>query len=225
MWLSVKQKLLICLFIFPPSLLFSKPQDTVVDSHYTWAELQQKLVAYYGDEEKSKLSGYQKEKVVQWITTKLSLVNVVYIGYDNRIHAGQVVCDRSVAGEITQIFGGLLQMRFPVYQCKPVSEFDFTDKASMQANNTSGFDFRLKTGSRAMSKHAYGLAIDINPLQNPYQKGAEILPYNNNETISTGRVRITEEQGRKVISIFRKQGWIWGGSWRSLKDYMHFEKR
>ena len=116
-------------------------------------------------------------------------------------------------------------MKFPILQCKPISNFDFSDVKSMQANNTTCFDFRSKTGSQDLSKHAYGLAIDINPVQNPYKKNKDILPANANEEMLTGRIRMTEEQGNKVIGIFKKYGWTWGGNWHSLQDYMHFEKR
>ena len=213
------------LLITLPATAFSQATDTIVDSHYTWAELQKKLISYYRDSGGIRLTAYQKQQAIQLISMQLSLVNVAYIGYDNRIHAGQIICHRTVVSEVQEIFSDLLQMRFPIYQCKPISGFGFSDIISMQANNSNGFDYRLKTGSVTISKHSYGLAIDFNPLQNPYKKGTRTLPENNNENIVTGRIRITEEQGQKVIRIFRKHGWLWGGSWRSLKDYMHFEKR
>ncbi len=225
MLLFVKKLLIACLFVFLPLLLFSQTKDTIIDSHYTWQELQTKFISYYKDSSANGLTGYQKQAAIRWINEKLSLVNIVYVGFDNRMHSGQLVCNKAVANDVKEIFTELLQLRFPVYQCKPISDFGFTDIRSMQANNTSCFDYRQKTGSRSLSKHSYGLAIDINPIENPYKKGEEILPYNNNESIVTGRLRVTEETGRKVINIFSKHGWVWGGSWHSLKDYMHFEKR
>ena len=221
----IRSQLIACLFLISPFIVFAQKADTIVDSHYTWAELQKKFIDYYTDSVGDKLPSYQKQNAILWVHEKLSLVNVVYVGYDNRIHAGQIVCHQAIANDIKQIFSELLLLRFPIYQCKPISDFGFTDINSMQANNTNGFDYRLKTDSRAISKHSYGLAIDMNPVENPYKKGGQILPYNTDESKATGRIRMTEETGRKVISIFRRHGWGWGGNWRSLKDYMHFEKQ
>ena len=217
--------LLLLFFNLSPLSLFSQTKDTIIDSQFSWAELQIKLRAHYFDSSNNKFSKREKQSIGELINTGLTLVNVVYIGFDKQVHKGQLICDQSVADNIRQIFFGLLQMRFPIRQCKPINEFGYSDIKSMQADNTTCFDFRLKTGSRQLSKHAYGLAIDINPVENPYKKNNEILPANSNENALTGRIRITEEQGKKVIAIFKRCGWMWGGSWLSLQDYMHFEKR
>ena len=91
----------------------------------------------------------------------------------------------------------------------------------MLSNNTSGFNYRTVTGGKKLSKHSYGFAIDINPVQNPYFKGKVVLPegaiYNPSKpgTLTSDCV---------VVKTFIRLGWDWGGNWKSLKDYQHFEK-
>ncbi len=220
--------ILLMLFFISATTLFSQSKDiikdTIVDSRFSWTELQNKLRAHYFDLSENDFTKREKQSIGQLIDTRLTLITVAYVGFDKQIHKGQIICNQSVANDIKQIFSELLKIRFPIFQCKPISGFHFDDKESMQANNTTCFDFRFKTGSRQLSRHAYGLAIDINPVQNPYKKNNEILPANYDEKTSQGIIRISEETGKKVILILKKYGWVWGGNWRSLKDYMHFEK-
>ena len=96
-----------------------------------------------------------------------------------------------------------------------------SDDQSMLADNTSAFNYRTATGSKHLSMHAYGFAIDINPAQNPYIKGNIVLP--------PGAVYDTAKPGTlgansPIVKTFKRLGWTWGGDWKSLKDYQHFEK-
>jgi hypothetical protein len=91
----------------------------------------------------------------------------------------------------------------------------------MIANNTSAFNYRLKTGGGDLSNHAYGRAIDINTVQNPYVKGKLVLPPNGNyNPIAAG----TFTAENPIVKLFINLGWDWGGSWTQLQDYQHFEK-
>jgi len=91
----------------------------------------------------------------------------------------------------------------------------------LAANNTSAFNFRLKTGGNDLSIHAYGRAIDINTVQNPYSKGKLVLPPNGTYNTETPGTLTTESP---IVKRFLALGWIWGGNWETLKDYQHFEK-
>ena len=123
------------------------------------------------------------------------------------------------------IFEELLQLRFPIEQITPVSQYDYTYNKSEDDNYTFCFDFRLQTRSSKLSNHSYGFAVDINPIQNPYKLRGKTFPPNAKEYVSTGRIRITDKKGQQVIELFKRYGWTWGGNWKNVKDYMHFQKQ
>ena len=156
------------------------------------------------------------------IYKELSLINVYYLGYDSLVHRGQLVCHKSVANELKEIFIELYKIKFPIESVRPISLFEWNDEISMSSNNTSCFNYRTVSNSNKLSEHSKGLAIDLNPKYNPYisSKGV-ISPKNgeyNNKNIGTIIV------DSKVISIFKDKGWKWGGNWKRSKDYQHFSK-
>ena len=156
------------------------------------------------------------------IYKELSLINVYYFGYDSLIHRGQLVCHKSVANELKEIFIELYKIKFPIESVRPISLFEWNDEISMSSNNTSCFNYRTVSNSNKLSEHSKGLAIDLNPKYNPYisSKGV-ISPKNgeyNNKNIGTIIV------DSKVISIFKDKGWKWGGNWKRSKDYQPFSK-
>tara|TARA_B100000768_G_scaffold175147_1_gene186218 strand:+ start:79 stop:735 length:657 start_codon:yes stop_codon:yes gene_type:complete len=156
------------------------------------------------------------------IYKELSLINVYYLGYDSLVHRGQLVCHKSVANELKEIFIELYKIKFPIQSVRPISLFEWNDEISMSSNNTSCFNYRTVSKSNKLSEHSKGLAIDLNPKYNPYisSKGV-ISPKNgeyNNKNIGTIIV------DSKVISIFKDKGWKWGGNWKRSKDYQHFSK-
>ena len=96
----------------------------------------------------------------------------------------------------------------------------------MAANNSSAFNFRTIAGTNTISRHGFGMAIDINPIQNPYVRGNNVLPeagraYLNRNDVRPGMI----VRGGPVYEAFISRGWIWGGNWNSLQDYHHFERR
>lgn len=189
--------------------------DTIYDSTFKWEKLKDVFAHHYSNKN---LNGFEK------ILEKQTLLNVVYVGYDQKIHKGQLVCNQSVADELKSIFTELYQLKFPINSIKPISEFDFDDTRSMELNNTTCFDYRLKTRKNGLSKHAYGTAIDINPQQNPFVHHQKTLPENHNPELKTGTISFNDSIGKKVIAVFKAHGWKWGGNWANSKDYMHFEK-
>ncbi len=155
------------------------------------------------------------------IRNRLALVNVRYFGFDGKIHVGQLVVYKDLSKEIKEIFERLLKIKFPVRSVIPIVKFGWDDEKSMSANNTSAFNYRLIKGTKKLSKHSYGIAIDINPLFNPYVK--------RNSTEPEGAEYIPERPGTitrnsPVVKIFSEYGWDWGGNWTRGKDYQHFEK-
>ncbi len=159
---------------------------------------------------------------------KQRLVEVLYYSFDGKVHKGQIVIEERLVGDILEIFQVILKCKFPIGSAIPISHDRFfkegkwnEDDLSMMANNTSAFNYRTVTGGKNLSKHAYGFAIDINPVQNPYIKGDIVLPpkavY---DPTKPGTLVIDSP----VVKTFLRLGWTWGGNWNSLKDYQHFEK-
>jgi hypothetical protein len=160
-------------------------------------------------------------KVPQDVRRSLRLVSVVYLGFDGRRHRGQLVVSASVSSEVQEIFAELERVRFPIEAVVPVAVYGWDDESSMTANNTSAFNYRTVAGSTRLSNHAYGLAIDINPFLNPAVQNGRADPPGARYSPST---RGTIVAGGPVVRSFTARGWEWGGDWRSLKDYQHFEK-
>ena len=154
----------------------------------------------------------------------LALITVKYLSFDEQLHQGQMVIHKELADEVSALFVRLLGVRFPIYSVIPVSVFGWSDEASMAANNTSAFNIRRIAGTDRFSMHSYGWAIDINPMQNPcfdYRVGTSEPTKASYEKAIPG----TLSDGSPAVWLFRNLGWVWGGDWTSLKDYMHFEKR
>lgn len=153
----------------------------------------------------------------------LRLVTVTHWGFDRRLRQGEVIVHSDHAEAIRGVFAALFEAAFPIEQVRLVDDFGADDDRSMAANNTSGFNCRRARGSAWWSEHAYGRAVDINPVQNPYltRRGA-VLPPGGREFIrrdATTPGVITDDG--PVVAAFTSIGWRWGGDW-SNPDYQHF---
>jgi len=156
------------------------------------------------------------------------LINILYYSFDEKIHKGQLVIDERLVGDILEVFRVALEDKFPITSVIPISHDRFfkngkwnEDDQSMMSNNTSAFNYRMVTGGKYLSKHAYGFAIDINPVQNPYIKGNIVLP---SDAVYDTSKPGTLAYDSPIVKTFIRLGWTWGGNWESLKDYQHFEK-
>lgn len=157
----------------------------------------------------------------QEIKNNQTLIDVMYYSTDGLIHQGQIVIDRRLENDIKEVFEVALDEKFPFTGAVPISQFHWSDAKSMAQNNTSGFNYRQVTGGKKLSNHSYGFAIDINPFLNPYIKKDVTLP--------SGAVYDLSQPGtlsadHNIVKKFLSLGWEWGGNWRSLKDFQHFEK-
>jgi hypothetical protein len=157
-------------------------------------------------------------------------IKVKYVNIEGQEKTGEIVCNKSIEKDLKEIFEALYEARYPIESIRPVSDYDGDDDRSMAANNTSCYNYRVMTGSTTkLSKHARGLAIDINPLYNPYVKGKTVKPgegrkyaYNRTDKAHKGYPMITQRD--LCYRLFKKHGFRWGGEWRTFKDYQHFEK-
>ncbi|GBC60811.1 D-alanyl-D-alanine carboxypeptidase [Desulfonema ishimotonii] len=157
------------------------------------------------------------------ILKTLTLMEIRYYGFDGKVHRGQILIHRDLAPDIRKVFQVAFQEKFPFTSVIPVSHprFEWDDHRSMAANNTSAFNYRNVTGKKRLSRHAFGLAIDINPRLNPYIRGREVLPPD--ARYQPGRAG-TLTPDSPVVQTFLQLGWTWGGHWKTLKDYQHFQK-
>jgi D-alanyl-D-alanine carboxypeptidase len=155
----------------------------------------------------------------------LRRVELTNWGFDGVRHRGELIVHKSVAHSVVDVFHMLYSMRFPIRTMLPVDYFGADDNASMAADNTSAFNCRPITGSTSgFSVHSYGMAVDVNTLENPYVKGTLVQPpagkaFTDRATVRPGMIR----HGDRVWRAFTTHGFTWGGDWKSLKDYQHFE--
>lgn len=150
-------------------------------------------------------------------------VTVAYWGYDGARHTGRLIVHHSVAGDVAAVFRRLYDRRFVIRRIHPVTVFGSDDDRSMAENNTSAFNCRRVTGGTGWSEHAYGTAIDINPIQNPYvTRAGTVLPPSGTPWADRSlRVPGMIHPNGIVVAAFTDVGWRWGGHWTSVKDYQH----
>lgn len=154
----------------------------------------------------------------------LRYLRLSFWGFDGRPHTGELVVKASVAEGVQKAFGRLFEARFPLEEMRIVEPADLAAEATGDGNTTAAFVCRpVRGATSSFSAHSYGLAVDINPFQNPYEKGASVLPELASAYLDRAWSRpgmIT--RGDVVTRAFAEIGWTWGGSWRSTKDTMHF---
>lgn len=158
----------------------------------------------------------------------LRYLTLSYWGYDDHAHEGHLIVHAAIAQEIIDIFAELFDHKFPIERMEIIDYYDADDERSMEVNNSSAFCFRANTTTPGVySKHSYGIAIDINPLINPYIKGTRVLPKNAHPYVdrtNTYKGMITEAPDNICYQAFIKRGYEWGGHWPDRKDYQHFCK-
>lgn len=157
----------------------------------------------------------------------LRYIKILYYDFEGREHEGELMANAKVADELLEIFLALHTATYPLASVKLVDDYGepHDDGLSMSANNTSMFNYRYVTGSKKLSRHSYGAAIDINPVMNPYIDGDRIVPENSKEYAdrSLGLVGMIDHDDL-CYQLFSEHGWSWGGDWRGDKDYQHFSK-
>lgn len=161
--------------------------------------------------------------------SELCYLKLLHYNLDGEILLGEMICNKAISDDLIAIFKTLYKAHYPIERMVLIDAYDANDDRSMLANNSSAFNFRFIAGTTKLSSHSRGMAVDINPLYNPYVK------------VRGDRVIVEPEASRKYIDRaqdfpckidqndlcykqFLKYGFEWGGDWKSLKDYQHFEK-
>lgn len=167
---------------------------------------------------------------------RLKLLKVKHFGFDNRVHDGEIVVLDACSGQVRDIFKELYEMKFPLEKVELMTHYNGSDSLSMAHNNTSGHNLRQITGGERMSLHAYGTAIDINPVNNPFidipcEGGMGMFRFQPIEGMKFAN-RMENRLGKKnragmaeeVIHVFARNGFYWwGGYWNCPIDYQHFQ--
>jgi hypothetical protein len=154
----------------------------------------------------------------------LRLLTVSHWGFDGRRRSGRLVVHETAAGPLRNVFRRLYAARFPVRKIVPVDAYGGSDFRSIEADNTSAFNCRRATGSSSWSEHAYGRAIDVNPIENPYVEAGRVYHDASRSYVARHPVRKgMAVEGGALVRAFDAVGWGWGGRWSGpVKDYQHF---
>jgi len=153
----------------------------------------------------------------------LRLVRVTTWGFDRRARRGRLIVHEDHARAVRWVMRVLYRRKYPIRRMRLVDAYGSDDRRSMAADNTSAFNCRFVAGTSRWSMHAYGLAVDLNPVENPYVAGSHVSPPAGRRFVdrSTRAPGVIHRHGF-VVRAFRRIGWEWGGNWRYPKDYQHF---
>lgn len=155
----------------------------------------------------------------------LRQLTVRYTGFDRRPHLGRLVVATSAVPAVRQAMHSLYRHRFPIRRMRPIAAYGGSDNRSMRHDNTSAFNCRyaVANGPKTWSEHAYGQAIDIDPVENPYVLDGRVRPAKGKPYADRSqRRRGMIEPGGKAVRAFAAVGWGWGGNWSSSPDWQHF---
>ena len=155
--------------------------------------------------------------------SRLRLLQLDHWGFDGKVHRGRLIVHQDSARAMRRVMHKLFDNSFKIRQMWLVDAYGASDDRSMAADNTSAFNCRPVAGTSRWSEHAYGRAIDINPVENPYVSGSHVSPEKGRRYANRSlRVKGMIHAGDKTVRAFRAEGWGWGGAWSGAKDYQHF---
>jgi hypothetical protein len=156
------------------------------------------------------------------VVRTLDVREVGYVGFDGRHHRGRIVCARSRCQDLSDLFDTLERSGFPLRSVMPVAAFGGSDSLSMDKDNSYCFAWRGMWGTNAPSSHAKGLALDLNPRENPAFHHGRAVPIGARHDLS---VPGTLSDTSLAVRFLRHRGWRWGAHWRRVQDWQHFEAR
>ena len=188
---------------------------------FTYSELPQDIV--------EKISGVSYVDNSNISLDELRYCKILYNDFDGNVQNGELICNEQIAQDLLEIFYELYNSGYQIESVKLIDEYDGDDTASMLANNTSCFNYRVVEGTQKLSKHAYGLAIDLNPFYNPYitynKDGSQNISPAGSEDYADRDASFPYkiDENDLAYKLFTEHGFKWGGNWNSVKDYQHFE--
>lgn len=220
MFLSVKQPILFILIaagVFFPFV--SEAAENAFFIRPINEDLKQKItgISFPKSEEKAQIS-----------YDDLAYIHVLHYDFNGQIRDGHLICNKKIAPKIAAVFQELYENAYPIEKIRLIDEYSGNDSKSMKDNNTSCLNYRKIAGTNKLSNHSFGLAVDINPLYNPYVKTTrnKTIVFPDNATVYADRTKTFDhkiDQNDLAYRVFTKHGFIWGGGWINVKDYQHFE--
>lgn len=186
------------------------------------------------DEVKERIVGisYPAEGSTEITLEELAYLNVLYNDFEGGVQTGELICNQYIALDLLEIFEELYRSGYQFEEISLIDKYDGDDTLSMEHNNTSCFNYRIVDGTDHLSKHAYGLAIDINPFYNPYVvynkdgSGETYISPQGSEAYADRSKDFPYkiDENDLCYKLFIEHGFTWGGNWNSSKDYQHFQK-
>ena len=155
----------------------------------------------------------------------LRKLSIRYWGFDHRAHIGALVVNTRAVAPLTRVFSQLYGARLPLRRLRPIDAYGGSDERSLEADNTAAFNCRyaVAPGTKRWSAHAYGLAVDVDPVENPYLEGGRVHPRAGRAYLDRSHYRPgMAVRGGLLVRAFAAAGWQWGGRWTSAPDYQHF---
>lgn len=198
----------------------SKARHKQVDRYFTASEIPDSIF--------SKMQGKSYKADCTVHRSELRLVNCLIKDKNGAVHHGQLIVNKLIAASVVSIMKQLYYAGYPIERMQLIDDYNANDELSMRANNSSAFNFRRISHTNKLSNHSRGLAIDVNPLYNPYRKQVRgklvVEPATGRQYLDRNRkfaYKIT--RGDLCWRLFTQAGFRWGGDWKSVKDYQHFE--
>ncbi|MBR1778166.1 MAG: M15 family metallopeptidase [Alphaproteobacteria bacterium] len=158
----------------------------------------------------------------------LVYIHVLHYDFNHQVKEGRLICHKRIGEKVLSVFRELYKAKYPIEKIRLIDDYNGDDEASMQDNNTSCFNYRKIAGSNKLSNHSFGLALDLNPLYNPYVRQTKTKTVVSPKTAAAYADRDKDfphkiDRNDPAYRAFVKQGFTWGGDWQSVKDYQHFE--
>ena len=178
----------------------------------------------------ARMQGLSYPKGCSVARSELRHVRVLHVDAEGKVHKGELVCNKAIAQDLVDIFRKLYEARYPIEKIRLIDEYGADDELSMRDNNSSSFCYRTVSGTKKLSKHAMGMAIDINTRYNPYVRkgkdGRQLISPDNGRAYADRRKSYPYKivKGDLLYRLFIQHGFRWGGNWKTMKDYQHFEK-
>ncbi len=178
----------------------------------------------------SRMDGVSYQENENIIPEDLRYLRLLHVGFDGQTHIGELIVNSRISAEILAIFRELYAKAYPIEKMLLIDEYQADDSLSMADNNSSAFNYRVIAGTDRLSKHSLGMAVDINPKYNPYirtgEEGETVIEPEGSEAYidRTADFKYKIDETDLAYQLFTRYGFAWGGDWKTLKDYQHFEK-
>lgn len=200
------------------------PERVTYKPDFYYEPLSENLIGYITG------SSYPDDDSAEISLSELNYVHILHYNFEGEISEGELICNSAIAQDLVEIFYELYTAEYQLERVLLIDYYDADDTTSMMANNTSCFNYRNIDDTDKLSRHAFGLAIDVNPFYNPYirftKDGGQIISPESSEAYAdrTQSFPYKIDADDLCCRLFLEHGFTWGGNWNSSKDYQHFQK-